>query len=259
MAQKLKLRGSSCISRYLLALSVQAFAMIVVNAGPPLSIDDPGILEPGGLEVILATAGEDTESGSVHQRPILDVSLGLTANTQIAMLIPWQREQPDGESHKSGLSHVELGYKWRFYSTSDVELAIAANYAFSVSHKLITRNGPDDENTFSLPLLASRAMGDWTLLGQVAWSRSSEGEKSWNYGVGMSHPFGESAEVMVELYGDADSSWNNSSLSYQVGIDYAIQEKVHLLGALGKQINSASPQDDKLNYTFYLGLQWFPR
>lgn len=86
----------------LLGLSLQLTTMTLAHAGPPLTIDDPGILDPGALELILASAGEDRKSGRVIQRPILDVSLGLTENTQIAMLIPWQLERPDGEPHKSG-------------------------------------------------------------------------------------------------------------------------------------------------------------
>ena len=93
----------------LLGLSVQICAMSLVLAGPPLTIDDPGILDPGALELILASAGEDRESGRVIQRPILDISLGLTKNTQIAMLIPWQLERLSGEPHRSGLGHVVVG------------------------------------------------------------------------------------------------------------------------------------------------------
>ena len=61
-------------------------------AGPPLVTDDPGILDPGSWESILAISAEDRGGGSIYQLPVLDVSRGITRNTQLSFVVPisWQ-------------------------------------------------------------------------------------------------------------------------------------------------------------------------
>lgn len=49
-------------------------------AGPPLSIDDPGILAPGSVEAILAMQYTSTGAGDVLQAPLLDLSLGVLSD-----------------------------------------------------------------------------------------------------------------------------------------------------------------------------------
>jgi hypothetical protein len=53
-------------------------------AGPPLTIDDPGILDPGQWEIIGAVTGATSDTVDVYELPLLDVSYGLTPNTQLS-------------------------------------------------------------------------------------------------------------------------------------------------------------------------------
>ena len=63
------------------------FASITMTfAGPPLTIDDPGILQPGGLEIILAADGAKTDAIKTYDFPVLDMSLGLTDNIQMSVV-----------------------------------------------------------------------------------------------------------------------------------------------------------------------------
>ncbi len=57
-----------------------------VNAGPPLSIDDPGILDPGKFEVILAATIETRPFGDSYEFPVLNISLGVSENIQVAVV-----------------------------------------------------------------------------------------------------------------------------------------------------------------------------
>ena len=234
-----------------LSLSSELFA------GPPLTIDDPGILEPGEWELIVAGAIEQRESGRTVQSPIFDISVGLSSNTQIAVFVPWQSESLEGFSNQTGIGYLAVGYKWRFHSTSTTEWAFAPSYALPVSKSLPSQTGSADVNVFSFPLLVSRLIGEWTLFAQFAWNMDSEGNEDWSYGLAASRPLGNSCEWMVEISGDANRELNKHSLNYLLGIDYAIREELHVLASVGRRISSGLQPDDEIEYNLYFGMQWF--
>ena len=226
-------------------------------AGPPLAIDDPGILDPGTWEAIIALSGEDRPVGKIIQSPLLDLSLGISKNTQLSFSLPHMVVKPDGAAEKSGLAYASVGYKWRIVSTPTWEWAIASNYTSPVSNKIIRADGPEDIRVLGLPLLVSRTKGDWTWNGQVGWNIGSDGIRFWDYGIAVSHPLGNSIQLMMEVFGYASSTFEQSTLNYQLGLDYEINPDLHLLTSAGSGIKSDLGPGNRLNYSFYVGLQWF--
>jgi hypothetical protein len=226
-------------------------------AGPPLVTDDPGILDPGAWEVINAVAGEDRSAGNYIHTPLLDISLGLTSNTQLSVLLPYTIDKPEGGSSNTGLTYASLAYKWRISSTPKWEWALAANYTLPVSNQIIRANGPEDIRVLSLPVLVSRTMEDWTWNGQVGWNVGSDGDHFWDYGLAVSHPLGNSLQGMMEVFGVALPSFEQSTLNFQLGLDYEITPALHFLTSAGSRIRSESGSDNRLNYSYYFGLQWF--
>ena len=222
-----------------------------------MNIDDPGILEPRQWEVILAGARYSFRGFDITELPIVDASLGLSTNSQISFAIPYVFERINGQNDREGLGFATLGYKWRFYQTPSSEWAIAPAVSKLITHSLIGSNTDDDINIVSLPLLFSRAVGNWTLLGQVAWFRDSAGNSAWDYGVAAAHPFGNSSQWMIEFYGTADHALEKRNHSLHLGIDTEIAEDIHLLAAVGTQLSRSSDDVDKLRYRLYLGVQWF--
>lgn len=250
----LQATGGLCVG-----LGLQFFLATNSIAGPPLVTDDPGILDPGAWEVIMAIAGEDYPGGRDVQAPVLDVSLGLTSNTQLSVLLPNVIVKSNEGDTKSGLGHLSIAYKWRISSSSGWEWAIAPNYSLPVLKGTIPSVKPVQPRLLGLPLLASRTEGLWTWLGQVTWNLDSEGEKFWDYGVAVCHPLGQSMQWMMEFFGNANASFKDGTLNYNVGLDYEINKALHLLGSVGSQIKSGPERGDRINYSFYIGLQWFPQ
>lgn len=226
-------------------------------AGPPLVTDDPGILDPGTWEVIIAIAGEDHPAGNDIHAPILDISLGITSNTQISFLLPHMVVKSEEVARKTGLGYASAGYKWRIISTPKWEWAIASNYTLPVSNEIILPDGPEDIRVLGLPLLVSRTDGDWAWFGQVGWNIGSDGISFWDYGLAVSHPLGNSIQWMMEVFGNATSSFEQSTLNYQLGLDYEISHALHMLTSAGSRIKSGPERGSRLNYSFYIGLQWF--
>jgi len=226
-------------------------------AGPPLVTDDPGILDPGAWEVIAAIVGEDRAADKVIQAPLLDVSLGVSANTQLSFVLPRLVVDPEGAGTAKGLAFASVGYKWRFASTDQWEWAIAANYTLPVSHQVFRNNGPEDVRVLGLPVLVAYTHGEWTWLGQAGWNSTGDGTHFWDYGLAASHPLGNSALWMVEVHGNAGSSFSESTLNYQFGLDYEVSPAFHVLAAAGSRIKSLPDPDARLNYSYFIGLQWF--
>ena len=102
-------------------------------AGPPLAIDDPGVLDPGQWEFIAAVTVASTNEGDVYQAPILDVSFGLTPNTQASVVLPYVFVDPKNESSDSDFGNFAIGYKWRFINNDKLQVSFAPGYAFGIS------------------------------------------------------------------------------------------------------------------------------
>jgi len=226
-------------------------------AGPPLVVDDPGILDPGAWEVILGFSIEDRPVARLTQAPSLDVSLGVSPSSQLSFFLPRSVVNADPDPKKTGLGFASVGYKWRVVSTPAWELAIAANYDFLISHDLYRSNGPDDIRVLGLPLLVSYTRQDWTWYGQLGWHKVNDGAHFWDYGLAVSHPLGSSTQFMAEVYGYSDSSFDFNELNYQLGLDFELTPAFHLLTSAGSRIKSGFEPAYRLDYTFFIGLQWF--
>lgn len=224
--------------------------------GAPLITDDPGILDPGSWEVITAMSAENRKSASVFHAPLLDMSLGVSSNSQISFSIPRTVLKLDGESEWSGPGVAALGYKWRFLESGNWEWAVAISYA-SVITRDLENAGLDSPGNLSLPVLAAWTGTHWTLNSQVTWNRSSDGEESWDYGFALMRPITLSTVLMAELYGDSHSLIGDSSLNFQLGIDYDFGNDIHFLLAAGSRVTRGADRLDRLSYTVFFGVQTF--
>lgn len=242
----------------LFVICLQVFMVNTSMAGPPLVIDDPGILDPGTWEVIVAISGDDRPSGRVIHLPSMDISLGVSRNSQISFFLPHLLITPEEGEHKNGLDCASVAYKWRFASTPAWEWAIAANYTAPVSYKFIVPGGPGDIRVLGLPLLVSHTAGDWTWNGQAGWNVASNGTRFWDYGLAISHPLSDSLQWMAEISGDANASFAQNNLNYRLGLDLEINPALHLLTSVGSGISSDDEPDNHLNFSAFIGLQWFP-
>ncbi|MGI9308991.1 MAG: hypothetical protein ACR2P6_07000 [Gammaproteobacteria bacterium] len=232
--------------------------MSAALAGPPLAIDDPGILEPGQWEIIVATAAEYRSSVDSYELPISDNSYGLTENTQLSFVVARQVLYPDeGGETQSDWGFGEVGYKWRFYNDNGVQLALSPVYSFALSDSSKRRGIIDDINVLNIPLVGSLEIADWTFGAQLAYAITSVSTNAWDYGISAAYPIIEPLQLLLEVYGAADDNFDNSVLNYHVGLDYAITPAAHVLFAIGSDINSDLPSEEKLDYNFYLGLQFF--
>lgn len=230
-------------------LAVECFA------GPPLLTDDPGILDPGSWEVIAAISGERRSGDGVLQPPSLDVSAGLTDNTQFSVSLTYGVMESGIVLAEPGQETAALGYKWRIISESGWELALGANYALPVSP--IATKDQEETRALGLPLIASYSWDEWAWHGLAGWCIESDGNRSFEYGLALSHPLIGSTRWMAEIVGTSSGFFRENSLGFNLGLDYEFNPVLHILASAGSRLNAGPDPAGTLELVFYIGLQWF--
>jgi hypothetical protein len=241
-------------------------------AGPPLVTDDTGIVPLGEWQVILSVQGQSrpaTDSGSL---PALEVTYGFFKDMNLTAVVPRQYIEDRGEPSKTGLGNAQLNYKWLFYdndvaSSEGLTLAISPVYSFPLTRTSRIRGLAEDVRLFSMPVIGSWVTGRWEFVAQAAYDVAS-GEGSVDglgYGVFAVYNTTDSLQLMAEIYGaelsgdgfvDAGLSYDEGFANWRLGALWEMGAGYSLLAAYGGPLESDLPSDDKLDYDFFLGLQY---
>lgn len=247
------------MKRILIALAgiMLAYPLRVI-AGPPLSTEDPGILQQGQWEIITATTATSGDGGDFYQAPILDVSLGVIGDhVQVSAAYPYVFADPDDEGSDSEFGNLELGIKWRFWNSEDLQVAFAPVYAFGVTRSLAERGIGEDTDTLVLPVTAEYRINDRLRLNPaLGYASVDDGGDEWGYGVALAYSLNSRWELLGEFVGATDTDFDDDVLDLRAGFDLAIREDFHLLFSVATGLREPDG-DDGLDYDIYVGLQWF--
>jgi hypothetical protein len=225
------------------------------EAGPPLSIDDPGILDPGQAEIILAGSVESRQAGADWFFPILDVSYGLTPNVQLALVAARIVHSPDDGGTKSDFGPGVIGVKWRFLNRGALQMSVAPYYETLLRDGAEDRGVIDDVDSWVIPVEFQYDLEGWRINGEARYAAIQDDRDQWGYGLAATFPVSPSLEAMFELHGGADRTFDDHGLLYRAGVDLAVSESFHVLASAGSGITESG--DDDLRFQAYLGLQWF--
>ncbi len=226
-------------------------------AGPPLSIDDPGILDPGQWEIIVAGAGQWRDSGDFYELPVLDVSYGLSENVQASAVVTRVESRPEGESRRSDFGAAQVAAKWRFVNSGPFQAAVSVLYEFNVRNGAVDRGVVEDTDTWAIPLDVEYAFSAWRIGAELAYAGVRGEEDEWGYGVAAYLPVGERVELLAEIAGATDRDWSDHSYGYRLGADVAVSETFHVLISAGSGLEEDFDGGDELKFDAFLGLQWF--
>jgi outer membrane receptor protein involved in Fe transport len=238
------------------AVTLMAAGAHLALAGPPLTIDDPGILDPGSFEVIVAAAIDSRDSGDSVLFPILDVSYGLSQNIQLAAVATRIAYDPDDGSSKSDFGPGAVSVKWRFLERDAMQMSVAPFLETQLRDGAVDRGVTEDLDAWVLPVQFQYEWPNLRLNAEVRYAAVHDEGDEWGYGVALAYPLAERLEALVEVHGGADYRLDDASWLYRVGIDLALTERWHILAAAGSSFDE--PGDDDLDVQGYLGLQWFP-
>lgn len=225
-------------------------------AGPPLSIDDPGILDPGKFEIIVAATAETRDSGDSYFLPIIDVSYGVSQDVQVSAVLTRAVTNPADDETKSDVGPAALGIKWRFLDRDALQMSVAPFWETLPRQGAADRGVSDDVDALVVPVEFQYQFASWRLNAEVAYATVHDDADEWIYGVAAAYPLTDRVEALVELHGGADRTFDDNGTLYRVGMDLTLSERFHLLASLGSSFDE--PGSDDLDVQAYLGLQWFP-
>lgn len=240
----------------ILVSGLTGWMMVPAVAGPPLSIDDPDILEPGQFEVILAGTVEKGASERVWELPLVDLSFGLTPQVQLSAVASRIVLDPDDGSRKSDFGTGSIGLKWRFIEAAALQVSVAPFFETELREGAVERGVVEDVETWTLPVQGQYEFGSWRLNGELAYTAARGAMDEWAFGVAASWPVSTVLTAMVELHGAAEPGFNETAGYLRIGADIALSESWHVLGALGRGIHEPGEADTDL--LGYFGIQWFP-
>lgn len=257
VASGLRVRNVKVLQAFAWMGAVGTFPAMPVLGGPPLVIDDPGILDPGQLEIIVASTGEARgDDSTVHSVPVLDVSLGLTANTQMSVVVPYVFGDPGDGADRDGLGNLGIGAKWRFLATDRVQVAFAPGYSRGVSARDAEAGLGAESDSVYMPVDVEMGTGPWTLNAELGYTANESAANQWAYGAALSRTVRGRWKLMAELYGSSANDGRHDRLAFQLGCDLTVGARWHVLAALGTGLREASEEPD-LDYSWYLGIQHF--
>jgi len=223
---------------------------------PPLSIDDPGVLDPWQVEIIAATTATSTDGGDFYQAPIMDVTLGLTENIQIAAVYPYVYSDPDNGSSEWDFGNFEFGIKWRFINNDNVQVAFSPRYAWGVTRELADQGIGDDADTAFLPITVEYAINDdWSVISEVGYAMVEDNGDEWGYGWAFVYGWNDRTDILLELSGSADTDIENDFVTGRIGLDYGFTDSLRGLFGLATGLREPSGED-KLDYDIFIGLQY---
>ena len=187
-------------------------------AGPPLSIDDPGILDLWQLEMVAAVTSTKTSAGDTWQLPLIDMSLGVIED------------------------HLQLGV------------------AFSRVH--VHPNDGNSESDTNNPALALFPVNPeygvterWRLNGEVSYVRVQGDEAHWFYGAAVGYAANSRWDLLFEVAGTTDSTFNADFVEVRAGFDVALSESFHLLFSMASDLRQTQGEDE-LDLNVFFGVQY---
>jgi hypothetical protein len=225
-------------------------------AGPPLSIDDPGILEVGQFEFIAAVTMTTVDGGNFHELPLLDISVGLVQNyVQGSVGLAHVYILPDGERSERDFRSPEVGFKFRFVNRGGLQAAFAPAYVFGVTSSAAEKNVGDIADVVILPINVEYQLTNrWRFNGELGYAHFDDGRGEWGYGVAAAHNIDERLELHFELSGLAVNLFDADFMQVRVGIDSTLSESLHLLFSIGTGVRAPTPED-RVDLDVYLGFK----
>lgn len=220
--------------------------------------DDTGTAAHGTLEIILYAEGEARDAGESAQVPALDLAYGISETVEVGLVLPRQHAKDSGENSVNSWGEASLGLKWRFFDSGSRALTIAPTFSMPLTERSTVLGIIDDAYIFTLPLLASIRHGAWEITGNLGYSISSNTMDTVSLSGSAGYQLTPGIRTLVEFWGAdfVDDGTNQGFLNWRAGVEWSPKRRLTILGAIGGDIWSQLGAADRLEYDFYIGVQY---
>jgi hypothetical protein len=237
----------------------------LANAAPPLVTDDAAVVALDAWEYILSTIGESRPAVDSAELPSLEVSYGFAKSMQVTGVVARQVIEERGSDSRSGWGNAGIAYKWRFYGDDENALAFAPAYSFPLNSSSRVRGLIEDIRILSLPLVGTIARGPWEFSAQASLDITSTSTNGIGYGVAAGYALAETVNLLAEIYGEefsgderifSGNKVDDGLTNWRAGLTWEFRPGYSLLAAWGGEVDSELPSEDRLDYEYFLGLQY---
>jgi hypothetical protein len=225
-----------------------------VLAGPPILTDDTGTPGPGKWEMNTGFTVEKRQDATRFETPAFDLNYGIGEHIQLNYSFSWIVLDAKDEAAKSGLGNSEIAVKWRFLDEDKhgVAVSIYPRFIFNNPTGSADRGLVDDGTVFKLPVQAEKKIGIIDMIANCGYEFHQRGNDSWLYSIAMKYAEIKGLDILAEVFGTADNSFNNAENVFDVGIRADVSENYTVLASVGRSLHQAPDQPTLLSY---VGLQ----
>lgn len=225
------------------------------QGGPPLITDDPGTVDKGHLEINSGITAEHTISESLFEFPFIDINYGVSGRQHINFEVPLVSRYGNGTGKQKGIGKAGIGTKFRFVDQDKTGIAISTHPAFSfvLSNQAVDKGVIDKGLEFFIPLEFQKDFNKNVLGMEVGWLINSRSQDLWTYGVLYAREFNSRINTAVEINGNTNTAFNETTLYLNLGTRMTITKRFKILLSAGKSI--MLPEEEESIYIGYLALQ----
>lgn len=220
-------------------------------AGPPYQSDDPEPTEYQHYEIYGFTSTAHTPEGWAGVAGI-DFNYGATRDIQLTAVLPVEYDHSSSGALIGGVGNIELAAKIRVAHQADIGWDIAVFprvFLPSASDRL-----GEDHASFLLPVWIGRDDGPWSTFGGggCALHQGGDARNFCQAGWALTREVTPALRLGGEaFYQTADTRGAHASTSIGVGAIYDINDTLHVLGSLTRQVGDV---DDGPRTSFYASL-----
>ncbi len=214
------------------------FVSMVCLAGPPFDTDDPEPVDFKHWEYYLSSQNVFLPGNAMGTLPHFELNYGLIKNCQIHFELPMNYSYTPERKIKYGYGNTEIGFKYRFYTSSNGTFQIGT---FPIA-EVPTINNPEFTNNrmqLYLPVWLQKTWNRLTTYGGAGyWFNPGDNNKNWLYSgwevqYDVSRYFTFGGEL---FYRTSPTKDGQSMTGFNLGGFVNFSEKIHFIYSAGHSI-----------------------
>jgi hypothetical protein len=230
-----------------------ALASSAALAGPPFLTDDPAPVDYQHSEFYVFGTYDKTPDGKAFGAPAFEYNYGAFPNTQLHLVVPFARSEPNDGPSESGLGDIEVGVKYRFIEETQTRPQVGIFPMAELATGDEEKGLGNGRTWWRLPLWVQKSFGEWTTYGGGGYVvNDAEGAKSYPFaGWLLQKDIGEKWTLGGEIFARGkDAEEGRSTTIANFGGYYKFTPDFNLLFSLGHSIAGENHR------VAYLGLWW---
>lgn len=222
-------------------------------AGPPFLTDDPEPVEHKHSEFYIFSTYDKAKDGKEYAVPAFEYNYGVIPDTQLHIVIPFVRTDPNDGSSEYGLGDIEVGVKYRFIQETETVPQVGIFPMAELATGDDNKGLGNGKTWWRLPIWIQKSWGEWKTYGGAGYViNHAEGQKNYPFaGWLLQKDLNEKLTLGGEIFGrgkDADDGKATTLLNF--GGLYKFTPDFNLLFSAGHSVSGET------HTIAYLGLWW---